>query len=88
MSVRTIRAEYLIAMKLRSGRLYKNDRSDIAGILAEHEKRGEPISMNRIDQAIINLYGGWEQIPESSQIFLREIIGRGKYQDEYGIVRQ
>lgn len=44
--------------------------------------------MNRIDQAIINLYGGWEQIPESSQIFLREIIGRGKYQDEYGIVRQ
>lgn len=88
MSVRTIRAEYLIAMKLRSGRLYKNDRSDIAGILAEHEKRGEPISMNRIDQAIINLYGGWEQIPESSQIFLREIIGRGKYQDEYGIARQ
>ena len=88
MSVRTIRAEYLIAMKLRSGRLYKNDRSDIAGILAEHEKRGEPISLNRIDQAIINLYGGWEQIPESSQIFLREIIGRGKYQDEYGIVRQ
>ena len=44
--------------------------------------------MNRIDQAIINLYGGLEQIPESSQIFLREIIGRGKYQDEYGIVRQ
>ena len=88
MSVRTIRAEYLIAMKLRSGRLYKNDRSDIAGILAEHEKRGEPISMNRIDQAIINLYGGWEQIPESSQTFLREIIEGGKYQDEYGIVRQ
>ena len=39
LSVRTVQAEYLIAMKLRSGRLYKNDRSDIAGILAEHEKR-------------------------------------------------
>lgn len=35
LSVRTVQAEYLIAMKLRSGRLYKNDRSDIAGILAE-----------------------------------------------------
>lgn len=82
MSVRTIRAEYLIAMKLRSGRLYKNDRSDIAGILAEHEKRGEPISMNRIDQAIINLYGGWEQIPESSQTFLREIIEGADFDDK------
>lgn len=37
LSVRTVQAEYLIAMKLRSSRLYKNDRSDIAGILAEHE---------------------------------------------------
>lgn len=34
LTVRTISAEYLIAMKLRSGRKYKNDLSDIIGILA------------------------------------------------------
>ena len=31
LDVRTISAEYLIAMKLRSGRKYKNDLSDIIG---------------------------------------------------------
>ena len=38
LQVRTIAAEYLIAMKLMSGRQYKNDLSDIIGILAEHKK--------------------------------------------------
>ena len=44
-TIRTIAAEYLIAMKLRSGRQYKSDLSDILGILAEHEKRGTPITL-------------------------------------------
>jgi len=39
LEVRTIGAEYLIAMKLRSGRLYKNDISDVVGILAAHADR-------------------------------------------------
>ena len=43
-TIRTVAAEYLIAMKLRSGRQYKSDLSDILGILAEHEKRGTPIT--------------------------------------------
>ena len=43
LTIRTISAEYLIAMKLRSGRKYKHDLSDIVGILAEHEKQGVPI---------------------------------------------
>lgn len=38
LQVRTIAAEHLIAMKLMSGRQYKNDLSDIIGILAEHKK--------------------------------------------------
>ena len=33
LNVRTIKDEYLIAMKLVSGRKYKNDLSDIIGIL-------------------------------------------------------
>ena len=57
LNVRTITAEYLIAMKLRSGRKYKNDLSDIIGILAEHEKRGTVIIYEQIDTAVINLYG-------------------------------
>lgn len=39
LEVRTVSAEYLIAMKLRSGRKYKNDLSDIIGILYEHQKK-------------------------------------------------
>jgi len=41
LNVRMITAEYLIAMKLMSGRQYKNDLSDVAGILWEHQKRGK-----------------------------------------------
>lgn len=37
LNVRMISGEYLIAMKLRSGRNYKNDYSDVIGVLAEHE---------------------------------------------------
>ena len=37
LTVRTVSAEYLIAMKLCSGRKYKNDFSDVIGILAEHK---------------------------------------------------
>ena len=47
LSIRTISAEYLIAMKLRSGRQYKSDLSDVLGILAEHEKRGTPLHWSR-----------------------------------------
>ena len=48
LTVRTVAAEYLIAMKLRSGRQYKSDLSDVLGILAEHEKNGNPITLERI----------------------------------------
>lgn len=49
LQIRTVSAEYLIAMKLRSGRKYKNDLSDILGILAEHEKRKDSIFMEHIE---------------------------------------
>lgn len=57
LSVRTIAAEYLIAMKLRSGRKYKNDLSDVIGILAEHKKKGEPITFEKIDAAVVTAVG-------------------------------
>lgn len=64
LNIRTISAEYLVAMKLMSGRRYKKDLSDIIGILSEQERMGEPLSYQQIDCAVKNLYGGWEKISE------------------------
>lgn len=43
LTVRTISGAYLVAMKLMAGRQYKNDISDIVGILQEQENRGQHI---------------------------------------------
>ncbi len=83
LEVRTIASEYLIAMKLRSGRKYKNDLSDIIGILAEHEKRGEPITLDSVNVAVNNLYGGWDEFPEDSKKFIEDAISNGNYEEIY-----
>ena len=75
LTVRTIAAEYLIAMKLRSGRQYKSDLSDVIGILYEHEQRGRPIGMGQIRKAAVDLYGSWEILPEVSRTFIENVIG-------------
>lgn len=82
-TIRTIAAEYLIAMKLRSGRQYKSDLSDVLGVLTEHEKRKMPISMNQIQKAVIDLYGGWEKLPESSQMFIESVMDDGRFEKLY-----
>ena len=64
LNIRTISAEYLVAMKLMSGRRYKKDLSDIIGILSEQERRGESLNYQQIDCAVKNLYGGWDNISE------------------------
>lgn len=52
MTVRTVTAEYLIAMKIMSGRTYKHDLTDIIGVLM-----AEPsITMERIKTAFRSLY--------------------------------
>ena len=83
LEVRTIAAEYLIAMKLRSGRKYKNDLSDILGILAEHEKRGTPITFEQIREAAARLYGSWDAIPVDSQSFINDAMKNGSFEDLY-----
>ena len=55
--IRTIKAEYLIAMKAVSFREYKSDKSDIIGILKEEKENGNNISFDRIQKAIERLYG-------------------------------
>lgn len=88
LQVRTVSAEYLIAMKLRSGRKYKNDLSDIIGILAEHESRGNPISKDKIDLAVCSLYGSWEGFPEDSISFINDALEKGSYEAVYAAVRE
>lgn len=87
LSVRTISAEYLIAMKLRSGRKYKNDLSDIIGILAEHEKKGMPITFEKIDAAVKNLYGSWDSFPEDSKPFIEDALKNGDFENIYSSVK-
>ena len=88
LQIRTVSAEYLIAMKLRSGRQYKNDLSDVLGILAEHEKRGEPILFERIKIAVDHLYGHWESLPTESRVFIENAFSRGNFQKAYASIRQ
>jgi hypothetical protein len=52
-TVRTVTGEYLIAMKLMSGRQYKNDISDIVGILREQREKENRFLLNRLTQQYI-----------------------------------
>ena len=83
LTVRTITAEYLIAMKLRSGRKYKNDLSDVIGILAEHSKNNMPITFEMIDIAVKKLYGGWEEFPKDSKPFIEKALENGDFENVY-----
>ncbi len=88
LDVRTVSAQYLIAMKLRSGRKYKNDLSDIIGILAEHEKRGAPITFEIIESAVVDLYGGWDKFPEDSKPFIVSALKNGNFENVYESVKR
>ncbi len=61
LEVRTIRGEYLVAMKIKSFRLYKNDISDIIGILKDSIEFGYPLLYEDVDSAYRELYN--ESIP-------------------------
>lgn len=87
LTVRVISSEYLIAMKLRAGRKYKNDLSDVIGILAEHEKNGNPINFEKIDTAVIDLYGGWDKFPKDSKPFIEEALKNGDFENVYNSVK-
>lgn len=59
---RTVNGEYLIAMKMVSAREYRNDISDVVGILTYMKNESENFSMDRIDYAINFLYGKREDV--------------------------
>ena len=70
--IRTVRAEYLVAMKLVSGRQYKKDLSDIAGIVLEQKKAEKPLNYEMIDKAMCDLYGGWQNVSD----YAKEVLDR------------
>ena len=79
--VRTVRAEYLVAMKLVSGRQYKKDLSDIAGIVLEQKKAEKPLTYEMIDKAVCNLYGGWQDISDYAKEVLEKILSSDNLED-------
>lgn len=74
LEIRTIGAEYLVAMKLMAGRKYKHDLSDVIGILYEHQQHNNPLSLEMIKAAITNLYGTYNAIPNDSQLFIERLF--------------
>ncbi|MBE6035631.1 MAG: hypothetical protein E7222_13180 [Clostridiales bacterium] len=74
LDVRIVPDEYLIAMKLVSGREYKHDCSDIIGILSEAIQKKEPLSFDKIDRAVNELYGGWGLVSDDMKNFLNNVL--------------
>lgn len=87
LNVRMITGEYLIAMKLRAGRRYKNDLSDIIGILAAHRAKGEPITFEQISTAVENLYDGWDDFPEGMLSFIQQVLAVPDLAEAYEQIR-
>lgn len=88
LNVRTVTGEYLVAMKLRSGREYKYDRSDVIGILWEQKKFGNPLTMERIKKAVEELYGSYDVIADEVRLFVEKAIQDGNYGELYTSVRK
>ena len=84
----TVTGEYLVAMKMKSGRKYKYDRSDIIGVLWEQEKSGDPLTIDRIRKAVDDLYGSYDVLPEEIRQFVEQAVRNGNYEEMYMRVRQ
>ena len=88
--IRTITGVFLIAMKMRSGRIYKHDLSDIIGMLIEeNEKRTKPIDITEIRDACEKLYGetGYDTMPAASRKLVENAISLN-IQELHNLYRQ
>lgn len=85
--VRTIAAEYLVAMKLSSLRPYKYDRSDIVGII-QTQDLGNFITKENIDNAVRELYGDWDKLPEGAKTIIDTIYADINNKELYSIIRK
>ena len=81
LEVRTITGEYMVAMKLMAGRKYKNDLSDVIGILNAHRDTSSPLTLEKIKKAVIELYGDWSALPQASAAFIGKAMEKGNYSE-------
>lgn len=88
LQIRTISREYLIAMKMMSGRKYKSDLSDILGILHYHYKNGDEITYSQTEQAITNLYGNFDNIKKDIVAFVKTAVENKSFADEYNLQKE
>lgn len=86
--IRTISAEYLIVMKLMAGRQYKNDLSDVIGILIEQKKADKEIQLESIKRAADELYNGYENLPASSRDFIEAAYTSKDLSDLYEKIKK
>ena len=84
----TVTGEYLVAMKMKSGRKYKYDLSDIIGVLWEQERTGDPLTLERIRKAVKDLYGSYDVISNELRQFVEQALRDGGYEEMYMRVRQ
>lgn len=87
LKIRTVSAEYLIVMKLMAGRQYKNDLSDVIGILLEQQKSGKQLFLDDIKRAAEELYDSYLQIPEASRAFIEAAYQTTDLADLYQTIR-
>ena len=88
--IRTVAGAFLIAMKMRSGRIYKHDLSDIIGILIEeNENRENPINITEIRDACEKLYGetGYDTMPAASRKLIENAVNLN-IQELHNLYRQ
>lgn len=71
--IRTVKGEYLVAMKLRSGRIYKHDLSDVVGILHSQMINGNRLSKEQVINAYKELYNT-EEMDKRVESFFNIII--------------
>jgi hypothetical protein len=88
LQIRTVADEHLVAMKLMAGRQYKNDLSDIVGVLMEQEERNKPLSFETIQKAIIDLYDSYDKIPEDSRNFIEAVYKKKNLYEFYSKCRE
>lgn len=83
LNVRTVKSEYLIAMKMVSGRVYKNDLSDIVGILLVEHQMGNYINREKIEKSICELYGSLNIVHEDIFKSVYRILDKGNLNEIY-----
>lgn len=88
LEIRTVSSEYLVAMKLMAGRKYKNDFSDIVGIIFEQEQNAKPLNLESIQLAFKNLYGDWTNIGTEPRIFIENLFDKRNFEEIYESIKR